>query len=143
MAGVNVRLMSKRTLDFSGLGASQQSLLMVNMAINVAAYREGTLQVRVHATPTIGGNAQIKIALVRTAPSEEDPGMLFYASDPPLLTVTLDAATAPPSGETGILLSAPLPANIGGWLGLAAIGKQDASTETIRAVVSVDLSLKE
>lgn len=144
MAGVNMRLMSKTSLDYSTLGAGGQQMMMVNTAINVTNYKEGTLLLRLHGAPTIGGNAAIKLALVRTAPTEEDPGILFYSVDPMLVAMTIDAATTLPTGAAGMLLAASLPSNFGGYVALAVTGIQDpVGLQTIKATISIDLNLKE
>ena len=143
MAGVNMRLLGKKTLDFSKLVASQTQMLIVSNAINTMNYREGTLVVRVHGTKDITGDASIQVMLVRTAPTEEDPATLFYQAEPTLLTVTIDADTSAPTGEAGTLLTGELPPNFGAYLGLAVMGVQASSTQTIKATISVDLTLKE
>ena len=142
MAGVNMRLMKKTALDYSQVAADKEQMLIVNTAINVTNYKEGTLLVRVHGAPTIENDAAINVVLVRTAPTEEEPGLLFASGEPTLATVTIDQDTV--MLETTALLVAPLPANLGGYLALAIKGVQDPSTAgEIRATISVDLNLKE
>jgi len=141
MAGVNMRLMNKTALDYSQLAVNQQQMLIVNTSINVTNYREGTLVVRVHGAPTIDGDASIQVVLVRMAPTEEDPALLFAPVSPPLATVTIDHDTV--GSQPAALLAAALPSNFGGYLGLAISGVQDSTVRTIKATISVDLNLKE
>jgi len=151
MPGIVLRVVSKQSYTAPGFSGSTQTVyIVVARAINIAQWREGTLEVRVHENSSLSSTANLYACA--EAPTEEDPGQDFvlgfappYTSAPsnPMATVAISSATA------GGLFYAPLNhpsltttySNLGGFVRLVlGIPVPSAGTNTL--VISVDLSLK-
>jgi len=140
MAGTVVRVIPKRTLDFTAVssGTSQAQEIVLAQGIDISNWREVSLMVRTHSVSNLGsglGN-KIEINAYLEGRTSEDPGILF-ATVIPAATVTIDFNTVAPSYTVSSVGS-----NIGAMLKIAAKGTRTLSATNIRADVSIDLSLK-
>jgi len=141
MAGTAVRVIPKRTLDFSqvasGSGAAQEIVLA--QGIDISEWREVSLMVRTHSNSFGGNVGQIDIYAYAEGRTDEDPGVLF-TSTTPLGTVTITSVTSAGSYNVN-----SLGANLGSMIKIAAKGTRtdSLSTNAITASVSIDLSFKD
>jgi len=140
MAGTVLRIVPKRTLDFTAVssGSGQAEEFILAQGIDISAWREVTMMVRTHATSFGGSIGQIDLYAYLEGRTSEDPGILF-ATTTPLGTVTINSSTTAPAYSVSAL-----PSNTGGMLKIAAKGTRTSSsgTNTIKADISIDLSLK-
>jgi hypothetical protein len=140
MAGTVLRVVPKRTLDFTAVssGSGQAEELVLAQGIDISQWREVSLMVRAHSTSFGGAIGSIQIYGYLEGRTTEDPGILF-ASTAPLGTVTIDNTTvAPYYNVTNI------GTNSGAMLKIAAKGTRTNSlgSNLIKADISIDLSLK-
>jgi hypothetical protein len=139
MAGTVLRVMPKRTLDFTSVssGPSNYEEIVVAQGIDISQWREVSLMVRTHAN-SIVASGQIDIFAYLEGRTSEDPGILF-ASTSPLGTVTIASGAVAPAYSIGSIGS-----NTGGMLKVVARGTRVTSfgTNALKADVSIDLSLK-
>jgi len=140
MAGAVIRLVPKRTLDFTNVssGSGQAEEIVLSQGIDISAWREVSLMVRAHATTFGGPNGQIDIYAYLEGRTTEDPGILF-ATTSPLGIVTISSTTVAPMYAVNSIGS-----NLGGMLKVAAKGTRVSSSagNNIKADVSIDLSVK-
>jgi hypothetical protein len=143
MAGTVLRVIPKRTLDFtsvssSAIGPTTGEELVLAQGIDVSGWREVTLMVRTHSTSFGGAIGQIEIYAYLEGRTTEDPGILF-ATTAPLGTVTITSATVAPAYSVN-----GIGTNSGAMIKIAAKGTRTGSngTNLIKADVSIDLSLK-
>jgi len=140
MAGTVMRIVPKRTLDFSqvssGSGSAQEIVLA--QGIDISAWREVSLMVRTHSNSFAGNIGEIDIYAYMEGRTDEDPGILF-TSTTPLGMVSITNSTPPGSYTVNSLGS-----NIGSMIKIAAKGTRTSSlgANTITAAVSIDLSFK-
>lgn len=143
MAGTVMRLFGKKTVDFSGLGASGSQMLILHPGVNVAQYTKAQLLVRIHGAQSIANdNATIKVFALQAAPTEEDPALMFYSTQPILAMVTIDKNTQQEPGSGTTLLTASLPCNFGSHLCVVIMAEQSNPAGDCKATISVDLVLK-
>jgi len=140
MAGTVIRVIPKRTLDFTAVssGSGQAQEIVLAQGIDVSAWREVSLMVRTHANSFSGAIGQIDIYAYLEGRTQEDPGILF-ATTAPLGTVTISSGTAAGSYSVNTLGG-----NVGALVKIAAKGTRTNSTgaNAIKADVSIDLSCK-
>jgi hypothetical protein len=140
MAGIVMRVIPKRTLDFTSVssGSGQAEELVLAQGIDISPWREVSLMVRAHSTSFGGNVGQIDIYGYMEGRTPEDPGILF-ATTSPLGTVTINSATVAPFYAVNSLGS-----NLGSLVKIAAKGTRTSSTGTnlIQAAISIDLSCK-
>lgn len=141
MAGTVIRVMPKRTLDFTSVssGSGQAQEIVIAQGIDISDWREVSMMVRTHSISFAGaaiGSIQINAYL--EGRTSEDPSILF-ASASVAAQVIIDSSTVAPAYSVVGLAS-----NAGAMLKIAAKGTRTSSTglNTIKADVSVDLSLK-
>lgn len=128
MPGTIIPIISKREYDFSNGNAD----VIVVKSIDVSAWTEGIVAVRVHGKDIGSGN--IKVVAYTTAPTSEDPAEDFVAGSA-AATATVDS-----SGTVPQLVTATLSAGFGGFLRIVVEG--DAGSGNTRATLSADLVLK-
>jgi len=140
MAGVVMRVIPKRTLDFTNVssGTGQAEEIVLAQGIDISQWREVALMVRAHATTFGGSIGQIDIYAYMEGRTQEDPGILF-ATTSPLGIFTINSSTVAPAYSVTAVGS-----NLGGMLKIAAKGTRTGSNgaNNIKADVSIDLSLK-
>jgi hypothetical protein len=140
MAGTVLRIVPKRTLDFtavsSGTGAAEEFVLA--QGIDISGWREATMMIRTHSTAFGGAIGSIDIYAYLEGRTSEDPGILF-ATTTPLGTVNINSSTVAPAYSVSAI-----PGNAGAMLKIAAKGTRTNSlgSNTIKADISIDLSLK-
>ena len=141
MAGTVVRVMPKRTLDFTAVssGIPQAEEIVIAQGIDISQWREVSMMVRTHANYFPGAIGEIDINAYLEGRTSEDPGILF-ASASPVATVAITNATSAPAYSVVTCTSTPA----GGMLKISAKGTRTSSTGTnlIKADVSIDLSMK-
>jgi len=139
MAGSVMRVVPKRTLDFTSVssGSGQAQEIVLAQGIDVSAWREVSLMVRTHANSFAGAIGQIDIYAYLEGRTSEDPGILF-ASTTPLGDVTITNSTVPGTYVVNTL------GTTGAMIKIAAKGTRTSSFggNTIKADVSIDLSFK-
>lgn len=140
MAGMVMRIMPKRTLDFTAVssGSGQAQEIVIAQGIDISQWREASLMVRTHANSFSGNIGQIDIYAYAEGRTAEDPGILFQTTSGQG-TVTINSSTVAPSYSV-----TALPSNFGAMIKVVARGTRTSSTgaNAIKADVSVDLSLK-
>ena len=140
MAGTVMQVIPKRTLDFisvlSGIPQAQEIVLV--QGIDISAWCEVFLMVRVHSNSIPGAIGTIQVYGYLEGRTSEDPGLLFTTAAP-LGAVTIDNTTVAPSYAVNTI-----PSNAGAMMKVACRGTRTGSTGTnlIKADVSIDLSLK-
>jgi len=139
MAGRQIGLIPKRTLDFTSVQSGQAREIVLMDGVDVSEWGEVSLMVRTHSKAFGGDVGRIDIFAVADGRTLEDPGILF-ASAVPLGTVTINNATPAPSFTV-----ANVDLNVGPVLRIAAKGTRTSSLSgpnTLKADVSIDLSVK-
>jgi len=140
MAGTVIRVIPKRTLDFTAVssGSGQAQEIVLAQGIDVSEWREVALMVRTHANSFSGAIGQIDINAYLEGRTPEDPGILF-ASATPVTTVSVTSATA-----AGTYVVQSLGGNVGAMVKITAKGTRTSSTgaNAIKADLSIDLSCK-
>jgi hypothetical protein len=140
MAGTVIRVMPKRTLDFTSVssGSGQAQEIVIAQGIDISNWREVSTMVRTHSTAFPSAIGSIQINAYLEGRTSEDPGILFAATAT-AGQVTIDFSTVVPAYSV-----VSLGTNTGAMLKIAAKGTRTGSNaaNTIRADVSVDLSLK-
>jgi hypothetical protein len=138
MAGVVMRIVPKRTLDFTSLAISQSEEIILAQNIDVSQWREVSLMVRTHTNSFSGGLGTIDIYAYMEGRTSEDPGLLF-ATTAALGTVTINSSTTAPAYSVNTL-----GANLGSMIKIAAKGTRTSSNtaNAIKADISIDVSLK-
>jgi hypothetical protein len=140
MAGNVLRIMPKRSLDFTSVssGTGQAEEIILAQGIDISAWREASLMVRTHATTFSGNIGEIDVYAYMEGRTSEDPGILF-ATTAPLGMVQITSSTVAPAFSVTSLGS-----NLGSMIKIAAKGTRTSSNGSnfIKADVSIDLSLK-
>src|SRR5438552_13791562 len=97
MAGMVIRVIPKRTLDFSSVssGSGQAEEIVLAQGIDISQWREVTMAVRTHANSFSGAIGQIDINAYLEGRTTEDPGILFAQTTPAggTGTVTITSGT--------------------------------------------------
>src|SRR5688572_21593077 len=95
MSGMVMRVMRKRTLDFSAVMSGQAQDIVIAQGIDVSEWREAALMVRTHVNSFTGATGKIEILAQLEGRTDEDPGILF-ATTSFFGVVTIDnTVTAP------------------------------------------------
>lgn len=140
MAGTVIRVIPKRTLDFTSVasGSGQAQEIVLAQGIDVSAWREVSLMVRTHVNSFSGNIGTIDLYAYLEGRTQEDPGILF-ATTTPLGQVTIGSTT--PAGTYAVT---SLGSNIGALVKVVAKGTRVGSVagNAIKADVSIDLSCK-
>jgi len=139
MAGMVLRVVPKRTLDFtnvSSIGASQEIVLA--QGIDVSDWREVSMMVRLHQNSIVSTVGKIELYAYMEGRTGEDPGILFTSANT-LAVVTISNTVAAPMYAVSSLGS-----NVGAMIKIAARGTRTSSnaSNSIKADISVDLSMK-
>jgi hypothetical protein len=133
-----VKCFPKKVIDFGASGASQEIILADRMSL--LAWREATLQLRVHSHSLAGHLNSISVNAYGQSISAEDPGLTFLETSS-IASVLISPSTASGTlfnldlGSDGSLYFAPPLVRI-----TAAYTRADSGT--IAATLSADLSLK-
>jgi hypothetical protein len=138
MAGAVIRVVPKRTLDFTPVAIGGTEEIVLAQGLDISQWREVSLMVRTHANSFTANLGTIDIYAYVEGRTSEDPGLLFAATTP-LGTVTINSSTTAPSYSIGSCGS-----NTGAMLKIVAKGTRTSSTgvNAMKADVSIDLSLK-
>lgn len=136
MAGMVMQVTPKRTLDFTNVLSGFTQDVVLAQGIDISQWREVSLMVRAHSTTFGAAVGSIAIYAQAEGRTAEDPGILFVNSAQSG-TVTVDNSTVAPMYTVGIL-----PANFGSMIKIVAQGKRIASGNSIKADLSIDLSMK-
>jgi len=141
MAGIVLRVIPKRTLDFTSVssGTGQAEEIVLAQGIDVSAWREVSLMVRAHSNAITATVGTIDIYAYLEGRTAEDPGILFASTAPVGTVVSLSSVNSAPYYQV-----ASLGPNVGALIKIAAKGTRTASSgaNTIRADISIDLSCK-
>jgi hypothetical protein len=136
---MKIPILTERLYDFSNLGSGATSDVVIVKAIDVSAYRSGTLQVRVHDADYGSNSPTLKVVAYMTCPSIDDPSVDFVGDAK--ATVTLEGGvTTVAAGELG---DAALAASFGSHLRIVVEATQADPADTLRATLSADLVLHE
>lgn len=139
---MHIPVLTERVYDFSGLGAGASAAVVLVKALDVTAYRSGSLQVRV-LDPTWSGGASPCSAAVKaytTAPSSDDPSADFVA-DSASATATL--ANGGSTASDGDLVQDALDSNFGSHLRLVLEVTQGTPAGTFQFTISAAMELNE
>lgn len=143
MAGTILRVIPKRTLDFTSVssGTGQAEEIVLAQGIDISQWREVTMVVRTHANSFSGNIGTIDINAYLEGRTPEDPGILFAQSTVAGGTGTVQITSSTSAGTYAL---ANCGTNTGGMIKIAAKGTRSSSTgaNAIKADVSIDLSLK-
>jgi hypothetical protein len=139
MAGTVLRVMPKRTLDFTSVSSGMTEEIVVAQGIDISQWREVSLMVRTHANTIPGtGMGYIYINAYLEGRTSEDPGILFAAATP-VNSVTISGSTVAPAYSVVPCTNSPA----GSMMKITAMGSRPSSSSNLlRADISVDLSLK-
>jgi hypothetical protein len=79
MAGTSIEVLSKTTYTFASsmIATNGTFTIPVALLIPIAPWREATLVVRVHESPTWSAGAGIDVYLYPSAPTGQDPSKVF------------------------------------------------------------------
>ena len=117
MSGKIIPVMSRRTLDMSSTAFGPPIEITLMKVVDVSAFTEGELYVRVHGG-TIGGNGVINILAYTTLPSAEDPSVDFVRTG----VVANASLTASSTAAAPTLVRAVLSSSFGGALSIHGTG---------------------
>jgi hypothetical protein len=131
MAGMIVRIIPPRLLDFSALHIGESTTLVLRRDVDVSEWISASMMVRVNEVDMAGGAVEIKAQY--QSPAEDDPG-LDFATDVATSTV-IDTGTIVPS-----FLTVGLGRSLGSGLRIVAMGTR-TSSGNIAVVAAVDLKL--
>ena len=136
---MDIPILTERVFDFSNLGSSATSDVVLVKALDVTAYRSGALKIRVHDSDYGAGSPTLQIVAYMTSPSSDDPGQDFVGSAK--ATVVLkDATTQIDAGE---LAKDALDASFGSHLRIVLESTQASTPDTLQATISAELALYE
>jgi hypothetical protein len=140
MAGTVIRVIPKRTLDFSSVtsGSGQAEEIVLAQGIDISQWREVAMMVRTHANSFSGAIGTIDINAYLEGRTPEDPGILFAGS---AAAGTYQITSSTSAGSYAV---ATCGSNTGAMLKITAKGTRTGSAagQGIKADVSIDLSLK-
>lgn len=150
MPGTTIRVQEKLTFVFAGsnaIAATKSTLIPVAINVDLSQYLWAALVLRVHSFQVVGAGTgtapTVSASLYNSAPTAEDPGLVFRSSAPfltgsaityngtqpaavgPFLQVNITDAAAKTAGFADVLLSVT---------GYATTGTPD-----ITVVVSIDI----
>lgn len=129
-----MHLIRKRSFDFSTLVVGTTESVVAVAEVDVSAFGNAVLVVRVHANTTTGTGSTISVSAYSVAPSDEDPDVTFIAPSPAATVTISNGATTP----AGTLLVAAVGEGFGSCLQIQVTGDRDAA-DTVHAEISVDL----
>lgn len=139
MAGRTIRILNKADFDFSSLGANGIATVVLYRALDVSAYKEAGMMLRLHGTPTWSGSALIQLGWQPDGYTNEDPGAVWNVASggsPTLITFTQGTTTAPGVGiATFSSFASPIQ--------IVMTPKQITAQAAFKFTISVDLALKE
>lgn len=134
-----IPVLSERLYDFSSLGSSVQTTVVLVKAIDVAMYRSGTLNVRVHLADYGAGSPTLQVVAYVTAPSCDEPDVDFIG-DAKATVVLKDGSTDIGTGELG---RDDLTASFASHLRIVLEATQASTMDTLQATISAELVLDE
>jgi len=146
MAGTTLMLINRRSVDFTPLPINSTQDQIMTRYLDISAWREATLLLRVHSTNITTSGHVIQIILQFISLSPDDPSLDFVIPLPAAPSTTDVAAVAEvqQSMVAPRLIRAPVAANAGTGLRLLARGYKTATAgANLSAVLSADLSLKD
>jgi len=131
-----VPILSKRKLDFDSMASPATREDVLVKALDVTAYTEATLLVRVHEVD-IGASRELDIEVYHTSPSPDDPSIDFVGDD------TIAVATIDGTSE-GDLVEAVTDVPLGSHLRIVAKATNPVSPggSTLNATLSAELVLR-
>lgn len=138
MSGMTVPVIGMTPFNFTGVAANSGASVILAQNIDVTAFTEATVLVRVHAIGiTAASQAEIAVSVYGVLPSPQDPATYFRTSSA-LATVTLDDGNA-----AGDLVVGTISAPLGAFLTITVGGTMSSPVAaSLTATLSVDLSLK-
>ena len=142
MPGVIYRALSKTTYDFSsgtGMVNSSSALITVAKGVDVSAYREATLALRIHSIAAGASTASIRVDVFPEAPTQEDPATDFIGPNTVATTTTIVVS----SSLSPTLNLQPLSPNFGAALRVKLAANQPSVVlSTFLVTLSIDLVAK-
>jgi hypothetical protein len=145
MPGAILRVLRKTNYDFNSLPNSGTMDVTAVKGVNVSAYREANLVVRVHTYSVSGGNSTWTMAalVLLDCPTEEDPACEWTTPSAALLTLSFATADLPVGSAGAVAKIGTIATPFGGWLKLILRPTQSATKETnFKFTLSADLIVK-
>ena len=136
MPGRVIRLCGRQAFTFTDLGAGGNAEVFLAENIDISAYKEVTLLIRVHLNSMTSQASYIQVHAYPVAPSSEEPTSNFRNAG---TSINIDSVVGA-SPPTLVTLNAG--SNIGGWLSISIKAHRNGA-EAVAATLSIDLSLKE
>jgi hypothetical protein len=130
-----VPLFSRRRFAFSTLGPGEALEWVMARAAEVE-YGDATLLVRVHEA-TVENQSRVVVQVRTTAPTCEDPATDFVSSK------ILASATVDASVDAKALLADSLTGDLGGYVQVNVRGERNGASDTVFAVLSAELIVRE
>jgi hypothetical protein len=133
---VRIPILTEREYDLTSLVASANVEVVLVKALDVTAYRSGTLLVRLHAATWGAGSPTAAVKALMTAPSVDDPSRDFVDGSAKA-TCTLSSAAA------GDLVKDDLDAGFGSHLRIVLDVTQGSPADTLVFTISAEIELSE
>jgi len=135
MAGKVIRLVAQRLLDFTDLGSTSEIAFVLAQGIDVSAWTDATLVVRLLEQTITATTGLIKIFAQPEGRTSDDPRVQFVSSLS-LGTVTITTTSAPQ------VFLEPLGPNLGSAIRVVISGNKGSGSGSAGVLLNVDLSLK-
>jgi hypothetical protein len=137
MAGSVLPLWYARELDFSDLGADETESFVLAKAVDLTAFREAILLIRVHSV-LITGSPTFAVRAFVTSPSTSDPSADFVHTGVTLANASIVGTSA------GALVRSVFGVRFGGFVRVTVVATQPrTSQETIRARLSAGVLVRQ
>ena len=131
--------------SFPGLAATASQDIPVAVAVDISAFPEATLEVRLHEkTITASSGAKIEVLALAALPSAQDPNRRFLDKSTAGTLASVEVTDSVASIDTPpLLLRDPLPANAGAFATVVVRGTTSGTlAANLKATLSLSLSLK-
>ncbi len=140
MSGVQLALFPKTTIDMGTLAiAGQGPEVFYALNVNVVRYREAMLLVRMHSK-TMPVNSEVQFGAYNSAPTAEDPAIVFRSTTNLISGFKMPAATGAPVLLTNVIPTTP--AMFGGNLDFSYRPLYVVGGGSFVVTMSIDLVLK-
>ena len=140
MAGTTLRLLPLTRYEWSNNVASSNVSIVLADYIDLSGWREGQLQVRIHAGTNIAVGTTANVDFLGIDPSPQEPAELFALGSILANSIVLSSASTTATG--GIVYIESLETPIGLMAQLRLTMKQPVTPGTGVAYISVDVVLK-
>lgn len=136
---MKIPILTERLYDLSNLGSGAQTTVVLVKALDVVAYRSGTLQVRVHDADYGSNTPTLEVVAYMTCPSKDDPSQDFVGDAKATVTLKDGSTTVAAEG----LGQDDLAASFGSHLRIVLEATQADPADTLQATISAELVLNE